>query len=159
MADQGDADDDALDIIVRPALDKPRNWFAGDRQAIVKLPFRPVQKIKRVTLKLVGFGATSVDIPLDRIRLTNNGFSLVPGQNGYILPNNTRLMNYWQFNDGMRLPGGLEVVFDAGLGKRGLKQYPASKRLFCCKRPFCVWWPSTPNSAAGFSVSNCLQTA
>lgn len=82
VEDQGDPNDDSTDIIVRTPLDKPRNWFQGDRSGIVKLPYRPAQRILSLRVKMAGFGMRSVDIPVDRIRMTEDSIQLVPGPNG-----------------------------------------------------------------------------
>lgn len=127
--DQGDPDDELSDVVYHPALDKPRNWFAGDRAGIIRLPFAPVQKILSVTVRPYGFGAVPLSIPLDRVRTTTKGFSLVPGPKGFIMPMGAALPAYFTVQDGTRIPGGLEVVYQAGLGKRGLKQYPLVRTL------------------------------
>ena len=128
--DQGDPDDEDDDAIYTPALDKPRNWFAGDRAGIIILPYHHVVDVQRVTLRPAGFGVQAFDIPVDRLRLTSKGFSLVPGVNGYLFPQGAAsLANFWMLQDGRRIPGGLEIEYRAGLGKRGLKQYPAIKTL------------------------------
>ncbi|TDE85582.1 hypothetical protein [Deinococcus sp. S9] len=129
VADQGDPDDEEDDVIYHPALDKPRNWFAGDRAGLIKLPYRPLVKVLRVTVKPYGFGAQPLSVPLDRIRATKTSFSLVPGPQGFIFPLGTPLPSYFTVADGHRIPGGLEVVYTAGLGKRDLKQYPIIRTL------------------------------
>lgn len=126
---QGDPDDEDDDAVYHPALDKPRNWFAGDRAGIIPLPYRPVIDVQQLVVHPAGFGARRIEIPLDRVRTTGKGFSLVPGPNGYLFPPGTVLANFWSLEDGRRIPGGIEVTYRAGLGKRALKQYPVIKTM------------------------------
>ena len=113
---QGDPDDEDDDAIYHRALDKPRNWFAGDRAGIINLPYRPVIDIQRLTLHPYGFGARTIDLPLDRLRVTTRGFSLVPGSNGLLFPPGTTIWGGLSLLDGNRVPGGIEVEYRAGLG-------------------------------------------
>jgi hypothetical protein len=133
--DQTEPTDEMDDSIIIPAFDKPRNWFAGDRWGALKLPYLPAKSVISVTAHPYGYYVGNlISIPLDRIRLEKGLLQFVPGPLGTILPTNYALsvsygFGYGQFQDGQMLPGGLEVVYTAGLSPRDLKRHPIIKTL------------------------------
>lgn len=129
--DQTEPTDPLDDSIIMPAFDKPRNWFQGDRWGALKLPYGPAKAVISVTAKPYGyFSPMVIQIPKDRFRLEKGLLQFVPGGVlGTVLPYNASLSGtfaygYNQFADGSMLPGGLEVVYTAGLSPRDLKRHP-----------------------------------
>lgn len=128
IADQSDPEDPSDDAIIMPPLDKPRNWFAGDRWGSLKLPVLPAKKILSVTIKPYGWNASPIEIPANRVRLDNGNLRFVPGPMGYLLPF-SYAVPAMQLNDGSMLPGALEIVYVAGLTARDLLNKPIIKTL------------------------------
>lgn len=121
-----DAEDDRA---IYPALDKPKNWFAGQRYGMIKLPRGPAKKLIRVTVLPYGFMSAPIDIPVDdeaerqgksRARLDRNKLRFVPGRNGMLFGSAVTQMRYTMY-DGETIPNGLEVVYRAGLSERQLR--------------------------------------
>lgn len=128
ITDQSDPEDPLDDAIIMPPLDKPKNWFAGDRWGALKLPVLPAKKILVVTIKPYGWNTRPIPIPVDRIRLENGLLRFVPGPLGYLLPF-SGAVPIMQLNDGSTLPGALEVIYTAGLTARDLANKPIIKTL------------------------------
>jgi hypothetical protein len=115
--------------IIRPPLDKPKNWFAGDRHGAIRLPLAPAKKIISVHL-VYPYGVNQ------RFPLNTNSFALEKnclrfkflyynnGGAGYptaAMPNaffggsgNASYAN-------TSIPGGVEVVYEAGLTQREIE--------------------------------------
>jgi hypothetical protein len=111
------------DAVILPPLDKPSNWFAGHRRGAIRLPRNNVKQIEKITLKPFGMFSREIDIPIrdNRVRLERNTVRFVPGpyaQEAYLAG--------WMMQDGINVPGGIEIIFTAGLTKREIEQdwYP-----------------------------------
>lgn|GEM_PF-5339012 len=132
--DQTDPDDDDDDAIILPPFQKPRNWFAGDRWGDLPLPKLPAKRVKRVTLFPYGFTTTPIEVPVQgpnsRARLNRKSVQFVPGMYGMLFPpTSAGLLPAMQFADGQSIPGAIEVVYDAGLSARDLRQMPLLKMM------------------------------
>lgn len=135
ISDQDDSEIPLDDTrIILGALDKPRNWFAGDRFGDIRLPKAPAKKLLRVTVLPYGPLSYKFDLPLEdpryaQPRLDKNKLRLVPGRTGMVLPFGQSLASYF-IRDGWVIPNGLEVVYRAGLSQRQLhQQFPAIRFL------------------------------
>jgi hypothetical protein len=109
--------------IIRPALDKPRNWFAGDRHGAIRLPLGPAKKVLSVHLTYP-FGA-SQRFPVDSrsFRLERNSIRFVPMQYGGISGATAGLIFPGQFTySNQSIPGGVEVIYETGLNRREMDQ-------------------------------------
>lgn len=126
IADQSDPEDPSDDAIIMPPLDKPRNWFAGDRWGSLKLPVLPAKKVLSVTIKPYGYSAIPIAIPVNRVRLDNGSLRFVPGPLGFLLPFSS-IVPIQQLEDGNMLPGALEIVYLAGLTARDLANSRSSR--------------------------------
>ncbi len=111
--------------VVMPPLDKPANWFAGQRSGAITLPKLKAKKV--YSLKLLPFGqyVVPIVIPQTRIRLQRQLLQLTTG--AYQGGTDAAAYGGLGFGagfyavDGMRIPAGLEIIYDAGLTKRELE--------------------------------------
>lgn len=117
------------DRAIYPPLDKPKNWFAGERWGMIQLPRGPAKKLHRVTVLPYGFLAHPIDIPVDaeserqgisRARLDRNKVRFVPGRNGLLFGQRISQMIY-TMRDDTTIPNGMEIVYRAGLSERELR--------------------------------------
>lgn len=129
VRDKPDEDTLADNVIIHEPLDKPKNWFAGDRFGALKLPYRPVKKILKVRFLPYGWNSAPIDMQSERTRLEDNLLRFVPGPFGYMMPI-TALFPAYQMSDGSANPGAIEVTFTAGLSERDLRlRYPLVAEL------------------------------
>jgi hypothetical protein len=124
------------DGIVLPPLDIPRNWFAGDRQGAVKLPKGFPREIKKITLQPYGPYTSPLNIPVSgtnkAIRLERNLLRFVPNRFGVLGLSMPWSATVWRGTPGnfgpagTNVPGGIEVVYEAGLTKNQIENdyYP-----------------------------------
>lgn len=126
-------DDSELDIsddrTIFGALDKPKNWFAGQRWGMIQLPRGPAKKLHRVTVLPYGFLTQPIDIPVkdederlgdSRARLDKNKVRFVPGRNGLLFGQRLSQLIY-TLRDHETIPNGIEIVYRAGLSERELR--------------------------------------
>lgn len=134
VSDQDDSDlDDSDTRVLLGALDKPRNWFAGDRFGVLRLPRAPAKRLIRVTLLPYGPLARPLELPIDdpryaQPRLDRNKVRFVPGRMGIVLPMPQSIMAFF-VRDGFVIPNGIEIVYRAGLSRRQLRQQAPMIRL------------------------------
>lgn len=124
-------------VLLKPALDKPRNWFEGDRWGSVDLPALPVRAVKRVTVYPSGWSAGSFEVPLGRVRAHRKGFkvassALAMGNTaGWLMSQgqvSAPLAMAWA-SDGRAMPGGIEVIYTAGMTEREIADFPVLKTM------------------------------
>ncbi len=124
-------------VIVKPAIDKPRNWFEQDRWGAIGLPVLPVREILSVRVYPSGWSSASYEVPLDRIRPDRKGFQIaswglaIGGITGYAWSGGSvgAPLGLMLTNDGRSMPGGIEVIYRAGLSAYQIEQTPLLKTL------------------------------
>jgi hypothetical protein len=110
-------------IIMRPALTKPANWFSGNRFGALKLPVRPLNKIKKV--RLLPYGPMALPFELEdgkyvQFRPVDNFLRFLPGVTGMLFGIDAAIFTQPPYNV-MQIPGGIEVEAEAGLSKELLE--------------------------------------
>ena len=130
-------DDYPDDVIYRPAIDKPRNWFEQDRWGAIGLPLLPVKEVLEIKVYPSGWSSGSFTIPVDRVRFDRKGFQIassamsIGGLTGWVWGGQSlnAPLSMMMSNDGRAMPGGIEVTYRAGLSKREIEQYPLLSTL------------------------------
>lgn len=110
--------------IVKPPLDKPANWFAGNRFGALRLPIGPARRLHSLTLVPFGVNARRLPVPVppdprSPVRLERNTVRFVPNVIGGLMAINS-VVGAHALNDKLTIPGGVEVVYEAGLSARQL---------------------------------------
>jgi hypothetical protein len=112
------------DAMVLYPLDKPVNWFAGHRRGALRLPKGFVKQLYSLKLRMpynFASNTPNFDIPVSgpqkAVVLQRNTISISPAGFAGWWPG----VSYAAFNDGVRIPSGIDVVFEAGLSKRELE--------------------------------------
>lgn len=129
----GDLDDSEVtdDRILLPAFNKPANWFQGNRYGIIKVTKRPLKKVHRMYVKPMGFYRDrEFDIDPRNLRIHKSSIQVVPGATGLIFGQNQLPAAAIIAVDGQMIPGGIGVIYDAGLSPREVnEEYPMLKTL------------------------------
>lgn len=108
--------------IIKNALDKPRNWFAGDRRGAIKLPLGPAKIVKSVSIALPYSTNARFAIRLDSVRLEKQLMRFMPARYGYMFQGTSGPWGPWSIFDSSAVPGGIEVIYQAGLSERQIQQ-------------------------------------
>lgn len=139
--------------VIRPALDKPRNWFAGDRHGAIRLPVAPARKIISVHL-LYPFGASQrFPVNSTSFRLERNSIRFVPMQYGGISGSTAGLIFPGQFTySNQSIPGGVEVVYEAGLTPREIamdwQEIPSMVLMLAAAKVLALMQPKVGGTSA-----------
>lgn len=132
---QGSAPEDyPQGVIYKPAIQKPRNWFEGDRWGGIALPLLPVRSVSEIRVYPSGWLNANFLVPLERVRVSRKGFQIasaalmVGGLNGWLWSGQAvgaqQPLAMMMLTDGRAMPGGIEVTYEAGLSKREMDDYP-----------------------------------
>lgn len=119
------------DVIIKPAISKPRSWFEQDRWGVVSLPVGPVKEILSVTIYPSGWSQVRFPLNMNYIRPDKRSFSIASGAlavggvvGGLLYQGTGAPLAMLSVTDGRAMPGGIEVTYRAGLSEREIAQDP-----------------------------------
>jgi len=121
-----EGDDDEDTTIYLSALDKPKNWLAGERNGVLLLPKKPAREILALTVKPYGMFKTPIPIPLGQLRVDKTKLRVVQGAFGWILPITSSTMSV---QDHTTIPNGIDLTYTCGLSPGEIKRIPLLKTL------------------------------